>query len=157
MRRYTLAQIAALARVDDASWRRCRSTAKRWRSPTFAPATRQSDYPSEAEWHARHLLESSRAIKCPTVAYPALRPQERCSRCSPIRAVLRRFVDDDATVARVLAVCAGLWALGDGRDQAMVDAAIADNCKHYVLKPQREGGGNNLYEADADRRAATHE
>ena len=48
-------------------------------------------------------------------------------------------------------VFAGMWSLGDedGRDEEIVARAIADGCQSYVLKPQREGGGNNLYEADA--------
>jgi glutathione synthetase len=147
MRRYTLAQIAALAHVDDVSGV-MRINGEEVALAYFRAGYTPRDYPSEAEWRARHLLEASRVIKSPTVAFQ-LSGLKKVQQVLADRAVLRRFVDDDATVERVLGVCAGLWALGDGRDQAVVDAAIADNCKHYVLKPQREGGGNNLYEADA--------
>lgn len=34
---------------------------------------------------------------------------------------------------------AGLWSLGEN-DDAIVTAAVADQCRSYVLKPQREGG-----------------
>lgn len=27
------------------------------------------DYPSEVEWHGRYLLESSLAVKCPSISY----------------------------------------------------------------------------------------
>ncbi len=42
---------------------------------------------------------------------------------------------------------AGLWGLDDLSDPdtaAIVSAALADP-DAFVLKPQREGGGNNLY------------
>jgi glutathione synthetase len=147
MRRYTLAQIAALARVDDATGV-MKINDEEVALAYFRAGYTPKDYPSDVQWHARHLLETSRVIKCPNVAYQ-LSGLKKVQQVLADPAVLRRFVDDDATVARVLDVCAGLWALGDGRDQAIVDAAIADNCKHYVLKPQREGGGNNLYESAA--------
>lgn len=42
---------------------------------------------------------------------------------------------------------AGLFAVGsDGDSVAMADAVA--HPEHYVLKPQREGGGNNLYGAE---------
>ena len=40
---------------------------------------------------------------------------------------------------------AGLYALGEGDDSEIVTRALS-NPGGYVLKPQREGGGNNLYD-----------
>lgn len=40
---------------------------------------------------------------------------------------------------------AGLYALGEGDDSEAVASALA-NPHGFVLKPQREGGGNNLYD-----------
>ena len=43
--------------------------------------------------------------------------------------------------------CAGLWSL-DHTDEASTQEVMEDAIQHsenYVLKPQREGGGNNLY------------
>ena len=42
---------------------------------------------------------------------------------------------------------AGLWSLDDTSDQATQDiiAKAMKSPEDYVLKPQREGGGNNLY------------
>ena len=42
---------------------------------------------------------------------------------------------------------AGLYALGEGDDSEAVASALA-NPNGFVLKPQREGGGNNLYDDD---------
>jgi glutathione synthase len=60
--------------------------------------------------------------------------------------VVERFVS--ANVATLLrSSFAGLWALDGDESGGIIDAAIA-NPHAYVLKPQREGGGNNLYGDD---------
>jgi len=41
----------------------------------------------------------------------------------------------------------GLWGFGEGSDDAVISMALA-NPHNYVLKPQREGGGNNLYDSE---------
>ena len=59
--------------------------------------------------------------------------------------------------AALLRACfAGLWALdGDGAD-ATVAMALADP-QAFVLKPQREGGGNNLYGDELEARLRSGE
>ena len=39
----------------------------------------------------------------------------------------------------------GLWSLDDSTEAADVIADAQQHPERYVLKPQREGGGNNLY------------
>ena len=39
----------------------------------------------------------------------------------------------------------GLWSLDDSTEAADVIADARQHPERYVLKPQREGGGNNLY------------
>lgn len=60
--------------------------------------------------------------------------------------VLERFVEAERDVAALRQVFAGLWSLDDPSDpatHAIMQSAIASP-QDYVLKPQREGGGNNL-------------
>jgi hypothetical protein len=60
--------------------------------------------------------------------------------------VLERFVSQaEATELRTF--FAGLWGLDDLEEPATaaVVAAAIQNPEAYVLKPQREGGGNNFY------------
>lgn len=60
--------------------------------------------------------------------------------------VVERFIPA-ADVPLVRSCFAGLWALeGDGAEEAIA-LALADPTA-FVLKPQREGGGNNLYGDD---------
>jgi hypothetical protein len=63
--------------------------------------------------------------------------------------VLERYVSDSAAASRMLATFAGLYPLGDGTPEAAAALrAAAAEPSAYVLKPQREGGGNNLYDAE---------
>jgi glutathione synthetase len=105
------------------------------------------DYPGEAEWDARLALERTSAAKCPTVGYQ-LAGTKKVQQVLAAQGALVPYLADQAERDAVRATFAGLWPL-DG-DRAAVDAvvarAIADP-PHFVLKPQREGGGNNLYDA----------
>jgi len=107
------------------------------------------EYLSEREWEARAALEASRAIKCPTVAYQ-LAGCKKVQQALAAPGALERFAPA-ADAAALRTVFAGLYDLDVADDSAAVDAvvqrAIADPGR-YVLKPQREGGGNNLYGAE---------
>ena len=60
---------------------------------------------------------------------------------------LEQFIASEDTVQGLRSCFAGLWSLDDLSDpstQSIMQSAIS--CPYdYVLKPQREGGGNNLY------------
>lgn len=104
------------------------------------------DYPDQAAWDARTHLERSAAIKCPTVL-------SQLSGCKKVQQVLAqapehltRFLPNiDPQIIQQLrdtfAPQYDLSAPGQGRDLAL-DPSTAAN---HVLKPQREGGGNNIY------------
>jgi glutathione synthase len=58
---------------------------------------------------------------------------------------LERYVDDSATAERLRGSFAGLYPLDDSVEGLQAyDMALA-HPDRYVLKPQREGGGNNVY------------
>ncbi|NWX83235.1 GSHB synthetase, partial [Nothoprocta pentlandii] len=96
-------------------------------------------------WEARLLLERSRAVKCPDIATQLAgtkKVQQELTRPGTLEKLLP---DQAASVARIRATFAGLYSLDLGEEgDKMAAKAIADpDC--FVLKPQREGGGNNLY------------
>lgn len=100
------------------------------------------DYPSEIEWSARTLMERSNAIKCPSITYH-LAGTKKIQQELAKTGVLERFVQE--TNAVKLRKCfAGLWGFDDGKESEIVEEAIA-HPDAFVLKPQREGGGNNLF------------
>lgn len=114
-----------------------------------------ADYPSAAEWDARLLLERSDAFKCPSVAYQlagAKKVQQDLARPG----VVERYASGADDAVELRSFFAGQWGLEDlaAPDTA---AAVADARAHperYVLKPQREGGGNNVYGAALAERLA---
>ncbi|PWY86945.1 glutathione synthetase [Aspergillus heteromorphus CBS 117.55] len=107
-----------------------------------------TDYKSERDWEARTHLERSAAIKCPTVlnqlAGSKVVQQVLAEETGPDH--LANFLSrtDPATLARLRETFAPQYDLsvsGRGRQLAL-DPETAAN---HVLKPQREGGGNNIY------------
>ncbi|EYU37221.1 hypothetical protein ABFS82_06G153000 [Erythranthe guttata] len=102
-----------------------------------------TDYPSESEWSARLLIEQSRAVKCPSIAYHLAgtkKIQQELAKPNQ----LERFLENKDDIAKVRKCFAGLWSLDDLN---IVKDAI-ERPGLYVMKPQREGGGNNIYGDD---------
>lgn len=105
------------------------------------------DYPTENEWSARLTIELSRCIKCPTVAHQ-LMGTKKMQQVMSNPGVLERFLPDKESVDRVRKTFTGLYSLDPG--------PVGDHNMEYclqrtdrcVLKPQREGGGNNIYGED---------
>ena len=66
--------------------------------------------------------------------------------------MLERFVESNDDAERLRKCFAGLWGLDDtaAPETAHVIADAIANPASYVLKPQREGGGNNLYGAGSN-------
>ncbi|KAI9913599.1 hypothetical protein PsorP6_005861 [Peronosclerospora sorghi] len=110
----------------------------------YRSAYTPNDYPSEKEWDGRTLIERSYAIKCPSIAYH-LAGTKKVQQELAQPAVVRRFLSEEEAT-RLETSFAGLYGLE--RDLPTIESvkqmAIA-NPRSYVLKPQREGGGNNLY------------
>ncbi|CAI5496888.1 unnamed protein product [Closterium sp. Naga37s-1] len=102
------------------------------------------------------------AVKCPTIANHLARAkkvQQQLARPG----VLERFVSDEASLQAMRQCFAGLWSLeeeggaaeGGGDDGAARNAIIAKAIQEpseFVLKPQREGGGNNIYDEEITRK-----
>ncbi len=118
------------------------------------------DYPDQAAWEARYQLERSAAIKCPTVLTQIAGTKKvqqvlatPGTPSSPGPSVLGRFLAADrdtgaaAAIPALASTFAGIYPL-DGSEAGLQARAIAldpERCRAYVLKPQREGGGNNVY------------
>ncbi|KAG1899476.1 glutathione synthase [Suillus fuscotomentosus] len=137
---------------------------------TYTP----SDFPSPSYYDTRFLLERSRAIKCPSLPLQLAggkKVQEALTRPGILERFLSnegakwgaRALDLTAHAADIRATWMGMWAL----DSEDVDIAAALDhlpdsgqaqgsvspgtrlarlkAQSLVLKPQREGGGNNVY------------
>jgi len=103
-----------------------------------------SQYPSNNEWAVRLMIERSLAIKCPSIQYH-LAGTKKVQQVLAARNILERFLTDPAKVEAVRNVFTGLYSLDLDEDgsRAAEMAVMKPEC--FVLKPQREGGGNNVY------------
>ena len=125
------------------------------------------EYSTLAHYDTRFLLESSKAIKCPTIALQ-LAGGKKVQEVLTQPGVLERFLSDEEKYGKnVVSVeeidelresFMGMWGLDVSEDLLTPDqAAQAAGIEEFgtrkargvaqslVLKPQREGGGNNVY------------
>ncbi|RQM13914.1 hypothetical protein DD237_006017 [Peronospora effusa] len=113
----------------------------------FRAAYTPNDYPTEQEWAGRTIIERSYAIKCPSIAYH-LAGTKKVQQVLAQPAVLRRFVAEEEAL-QLEQSFAGLYGLERNSPTIEDVKKMAITNPHmYVLKPQREGGGNNLYGDD---------
>lgn len=114
-----------------------------------------SDYPDQTAWDARYHLERSNAIKCPTVLTQlagAKKVQQILATPKPSSAPseLGRFIPEDSEAWQQLwETFTNIYPMDDTEpgQEARELALNTESCQKYVLKPQREGGGNNFYKA----------
>ncbi|KAI1078331.1 glutathione synthase [Whalleya microplaca] len=111
------------------------------------------DYPEQSAWEARYHLERSAAIKCPTVltqvagmkkVQQVLATPETPSNPS----ILGRYLTKGpSSVSNLVSTFTNIYPLDETEAglKARKIAVDPELCKAYVLKPQREGGGNNIY------------
>ncbi|KAM3076144.1 Glutathione synthetase [Clarireedia jacksonii] len=111
------------------------------------------DYPDESAWKGRLQIERSNAIKCPTVltqlagakkVQQVLATPRNPSSPSPLARFLK---PEEADLAKLEGTFTNIFPLDDSPAglEARKIAVDPEQCKRYVLKPQREGGGNNTY------------
>uniref|UniRef100_A0A8C4F3P5 Glutathione synthetase n=1 Tax=Dicentrarchus labrax TaxID=13489 RepID=A0A8C4F3P5_DICLA len=100
------------------------------------------NYISEQTWDARLLMERSLAVKCPDIS-THLAGTKKVQQVLTRPGVLEKFFPDQPQVVeQIRATFAGLYTLDMGDKTVTMALEEPDR---YVLKPQREGGGNNIY------------
>jgi glutathione synthetase len=112
-----------------------------------------SDYPDVSAWEARYQIERSHAIKCPSILTQlagAKKVQQVLATPddSSSPSILSRFMDAPPEgISAVSKTFTNIFPLDEtpwGRHARKI-ALDPELCQGYVLKPQREGGGNNIY------------
>ena len=105
----------------------------------FRAAYGPQDFPSEDCWTAREKLESTAAIKCPSMPYHLCTTKQIQQLLSKDE-ILSKFVPDKKERVQLQSSFVGQYPVGEYRD-TIIPKAIA-NPDMYVLKCQLEGGGN---------------
>uniref|UniRef100_A0A915K552 Glutathione synthetase n=1 Tax=Romanomermis culicivorax TaxID=13658 RepID=A0A915K552_ROMCU len=103
-----------------------------------------NQYPTEDEWQARRIIEKSTAIKCPWIG-------AQLAGSKKIQQVLTNYRElikfqSDRTCRNMMDTFAKIYSLdSDNVNRESLLNNVRKNPHGYVLKPQREGGGNNLF------------
>lgn len=92
------------------------------------------------------LIEQSFSIKCPTVAYQLV-GSKKVQQVLSVPGRLERYVDTD-TANEMRASFAGLYPLDESAEGLAAYQLALEHSEDLVMKPQREGGGHNIYGAD---------
>ena len=103
------------------------------------------DYTPET-WDNRKKIEGSHAIKCPDIFSHLAGTKKIQQVLASETDTLREFCDSAEEAKEISGVFAGLWGFtgDDKEDEEVIHMAIT-NPDGFVFKPQREGGGNNLF------------
>uniref|UniRef100_A0A8C2XH47 Glutathione synthetase n=1 Tax=Cyclopterus lumpus TaxID=8103 RepID=A0A8C2XH47_CYCLU len=109
------------------------------------------NYISEQTWDARLLMERSLAVKCPDIS-THLAGTKKVQQVLARPGVLERFFPDQPRVVeQIRATFTGLYTLDVGPEGDKTVAMALAAPDRFVLKPQREGGGNNIYGSEICR------
>lgn len=138
--RLSLSQIAKVMKVDDRGL--LSIDGQRVGLVYYRSGYSPNDLQTDAQRSAMREMEMSYAVKCPSVGHH-LAGTKKVQQALAMEGVLETFLSpQDAEKVRLLFT--GLYPLDN---KAIVQDAI-EHPEKYVLKPQREGGGNNLWGAE---------
>ncbi|KAG9297131.1 hypothetical protein G9A89_019412 [Geosiphon pyriformis] len=87
------------------------------------------------------------AIKCPSVAYQLV-GAKKVQQVLANPGVLERYISNPSDILKIRSCFAGLYPLDNSpKGEAALELAL-ENPDQFVMKPQREGGGSNIYSKD---------
>lgn len=108
-----------------------------------------TDYYSPACWNARLIMEKSQAIKCPSLL-TQLSGAKKIQQILTNEEIIKEFIPDISSkdLSLLQSTFVDIFPLDDSEQGKNAQKLAFDHPERYVLKPQREGGGNNIYKQD---------
>ena len=104
------------------------------------------DLPDEDSRSARRMLEASSAVLVPEASMQ-LAGSKKIQQVLADYSILSEFVPE-SVADQLKAYFAMMFGLEEEVEGRPAREFLAENAEQYVLKPQREGGGNNVYGAE---------
>ncbi|CAH1780470.1 unnamed protein product, partial [Owenia fusiformis] len=104
-------------------------------------------FTSDEDWETRLKIERSMAIKCPNINLHlsgAKKIQQEVTKPG----IVERYIKDPQAVQRIRATFAQQFSLEQNEEGDNAVRLGIEKSDRFVLKPQREGGGNNLFGDD---------
>lgn len=97
-------------------------------------------------WRCRSMLESTLAIKCPSLL-TQLSGSKKVQQLLTKQDNLLLFLNDKEIESLGDSFCK-IYPLDDSEDGSLAKKLAFESPEKFVLKPQREGGGNNIYKEE---------
>lgn len=104
------------------------------------------DLPDEDSRSARRMLEASSAVLVPEASMQ-LAGTKKIQQVLAESGILSEFVPE-SVADQLMAYFAMMFGLEEEVEGRPARDFLAENAEQFVLKPQREGGGNNVYGAE---------
>jgi glutathione synthase len=104
------------------------------------------EYPTDKEWSARRMMELSRASSSPSISYH-LAGCKKIQQLLSVDGVLEKYCSDPVAVAKMRQTFTKLYPTDNSVEGERAVRLAMEQPELYVLKPQREGGGNNIFGA----------
>ncbi|UJR15083.1 hypothetical protein I4U23_002050 [Adineta vaga] len=102
-------------------------------------------YINEKCWLVREQIEQSCAIKCPTIR-SQLAGFKIVQEYLTHEGVLEKFIEEKDLITKIRSTFAAMFTFDDDKTREKHFEILRQNTHSYVLKPNREGGGNNKYD-----------
>lgn len=110
-----------------------------------------TDFPTEVEWDARLYLETTHAIKCPSLL-TQLSGSKKIQEILTDPKIIEKFLGQDGAkqiephiIQQLEATFVKIYPMDNSPSGLEARKLALESPEKYVLKPQREGGGNNVY------------
>lgn len=89
------------------------------------------------------MIERSRAIKGPKIGYQLVGTKKFQQYLFETE-TMERLINDESIVSQLRSVFVQQYSFGQDRNKELIEMMKA-RYSELILKPQREGGGNNIY------------
>ncbi|KAI6660475.1 hypothetical protein LOD99_14060 [Oopsacas minuta] len=113
----------------------------------FRSGYNEKFYPTEKEWKVRTIIEQSNTVCVPSIAAHLATFKSIQQKLCEAGAV-EKYIKDPNIVKRIRDTFAEQIALDGSKKAQDTIALVRKNPKLYVLKPNKEGGGNNYFDDD---------
>jgi glutathione synthase len=94
------------------------------------------------------LVERSKAIKIPKLSYQLVGSKKFQQSLYETDTIEKFFANDQSVPSRLRDTFVKQYSFGNGKTNSEVIDMMKHNYENVILKPQREGGGNNIYGED---------
>lgn len=110
----------------------------------YSPADYESD--PELTWGNRLYIETTEAIKCPSLL-TQLSGTKKVQQALTDKALILSFMPDlrESELDELMDTFVKIYPFDSSEDGQLAKKLAFESPEKFVLKPQREGGGNNIY------------